>query len=157
VFIYKQPNNISRGPEHIQTIKHVVLNAFRHIRQSQAHQIRAGICHTSNQTRSNRPIGWPHPRVQFRVSLASHVRPFWMYVWMQLVGAFLGHRSLRENRWQCSLHRRRRSAARDRTVHACAGAVKITGDAWISLSGGTQSGRRDHRCCLGSAGRPRLL
>jgi hypothetical protein len=44
-----------------------------------------------------------------------------------------------------------------RTVRACAGAAKVAGVAWISLPGGTPSGRRDPRCCLGSAGRPRLL
>jgi hypothetical protein len=32
-------------------------------------------------------------------------------------------------------------------------AVKVAGGAWISLSGGTPSGRRDPRSCLGS-GRP---
>jgi hypothetical protein len=31
------------------------------------------------------------------------------------------------------------------------------GGTWISLPGGTPSGRRDPRCCLGSAGRPRVL
>jgi hypothetical protein len=44
-----------------------------------------------------------------------------------------------------------------RTVRACAGAAEVTGGAWISLLGGTPSGRRDPRCCLGSTGRPRLL
>jgi hypothetical protein len=42
-------------------------------------------------------------------------------------------------------------------VRACAGATEVAGGAWISLSGGTPSGRRDPRCCLGLAGRPRLL
>jgi hypothetical protein len=37
------------------------------------------------------------------------------------------------------------------------GAAKVAGGAWISLPGGTPSGRRDPRGCLGSAGRPRLL
>ena len=37
------------------------------------------------------------------------------------------------------------------------GVAKVAGGAWISLPGGTPSGRRDPRCCLGSAGRPRLL
>jgi hypothetical protein len=40
---------------------------------------------------------------------------------------------------------------------ACAGAAKVADGAWISLPGGTPSGRRDPRCCLGSASRPRLL
>jgi hypothetical protein len=43
------------------------------------------------------------------------------------------------------------------TVYACAEAAKVAGGAWISLPEGTSSGRRDPRCCLGSAGRPRLL
>jgi hypothetical protein len=34
-----------------------------------------------------------------------------------LVGVFLGHQSLRENRRRCPLQRRERSAARGRTVH----------------------------------------
>jgi hypothetical protein len=36
------------------------------------------------------------------------------------------------------------------TVRACAGAAKVVGGAWISLPGGTPSGRKDPRCCLGS-------
>jgi hypothetical protein len=43
-----------------------------------------------------------------------------------------------------------RSAPTGRTVRACAGAAKVAGDAWISLPGGTPSGRRDPRSCLGS-------
>jgi hypothetical protein len=46
-----------------------------------------------------------------------------------------------------------RSAPTGRTVCACAGAAKVTGGAWILLPGGTSSGRRDPRGCLGS-GRP---
>jgi hypothetical protein len=67
-----------------------------------------------------------------------------------LVGAFLGRQSLRENWWRCSLHRRGQSARAQ-------GRRKVAGGAWISLPGGTPSGRRDPRSCLGSAGRPRLL
>jgi hypothetical protein len=37
------------------------------------------------------------------------------------------------------------------------GAAKVAGGTWISLPGGTPSGRRDPGGCLGSAGRPRLL
>jgi hypothetical protein len=44
-----------------------------------------------------------------------------------------------------------------RTVRACAGAAKVVGGGWISLPGGTPSGRRDVRYCLGSTSRPRLL
>jgi hypothetical protein len=44
-----------------------------------------------------------------------------------------------------------------RMVRACAGAAKVDDGAWISLPGGTPSGRRDPRGCLGSVGRPRLL
>jgi hypothetical protein len=33
-----------------------------------------------------------------------------------VVGVFLGRQLLRDNRWRCSLHRRRRSATRGRTV-----------------------------------------
>jgi hypothetical protein len=90
------------------------------------------------------------------------------------VGAFLGRQSLCENRRRCSLHRRPdgprlgagRSATWDRakdflpdgrTVRACAGAAEVTGGARISLPGGTPSGSRDPRCCLGSAGQPRLV
>jgi hypothetical protein len=40
-----------------------------------------------------------------------------------------------------------------RTVRACAGATEFAGGAWISLPGGTPSGRRDPRPCLGT-GRP---
>jgi hypothetical protein len=40
-----------------------------------------------------------------------------------------------------------------RTVRAYAEAAEVTGGAWISLPGGTPSGRRDPRWCLGS-GRP---
>jgi hypothetical protein len=46
-----------------------------------------------------------------------------------------------------------RSAPTGRTVRACAGAAKVAGGAWISLPGGTPSGRKDPRSCLGS-GRP---
>jgi hypothetical protein len=86
-----------------------------------------------------------------------------------------------ENQRRCSLHRNERSAARGqtvrdlvqgsgslpdvpdgpgpraRTVRTCARAAEFTGGAWISLLGGTPSGRRDPRCCIGSASRPRLL
>jgi hypothetical protein len=41
-----------------------------------------------------------------------------------------------------------------RRVHR---AAKVTDGAWISLPGGTPSGRIDPRCCLGLAGQPRLL
>jgi hypothetical protein len=51
----------------------------------------------------------------------------------------------------------RRARVPYRMVRACAGAAKVIGGAWISLPGGTPSGRRDPRCRLGSAGRPRLL
>jgi hypothetical protein len=44
-----------------------------------------------------------------------------------------------------------------RTVRTYAGEEKVTGSAWISLPRGIPSSRRDPRCCLGSAGRPRLL
>jgi hypothetical protein len=54
-------------------------------------------------------------------------------------------------------HRARCPCLTCRTVRACAGAAEFTGGAWISLSGGTPSGRRELRCCLGSAGRPKLL
>jgi hypothetical protein len=40
-----------------------------------------------------------------------------------------------------------------RTVRAYAEAAGVVGGAWISLPGGTPSGRRDPRWCLGS-GRP---
>jgi hypothetical protein len=43
-----------------------------------------------------------------------------------------------------------------RTVRVYAG-EEVAGGAWISLPGGILSRRRDPRCCLGSAGRPRLL
>jgi hypothetical protein len=80
-------------------------------------------------------------------------------------------------RRRCSLVRRGRSAAQGRTVRdlvqelgfpawrpdgprsragrsaRAQGRRKITGGAWISLPGGTPSGRRDPRSCLGS-GRP---
>jgi hypothetical protein len=46
-----------------------------------------------------------------------------------------------------------RSATTGQTVRACAGAAKVAGGAWISLPGGTPSGRRDPRGFLGS-GRP---
>jgi hypothetical protein len=46
-----------------------------------------------------------------------------------------------------------RSAPTGRTVRACTGAAKVVGGAWISLPGGTPSGRRDPRGCLDS-GRP---
>jgi hypothetical protein len=50
-----------------------------------------------------------------------------------------------------------RSLPDGRTVRVCAGAAKVAGGAWISLPGGTPSGRREPRGCLGSAGQPRLL
>jgi hypothetical protein len=53
--------------------------------------------------------------------------------------------------------RARRFAPRGRTVRACAGAVEFVGGTWISLQGGTPSGRRDPRLRLGSAGHPRHL
>jgi hypothetical protein len=40
-----------------------------------------------------------------------------------------------------------------RTVRACAGATEFADGAWISLLGGTPSGRRDPRLYLG-IGRP---
>jgi hypothetical protein len=46
-----------------------------------------------------------------------------------------------------------RSAPWGRTVRAYAEAAEVAGGAWISLLGGTPSGRRDPRWCLGS-GRP---
>jgi hypothetical protein len=46
-----------------------------------------------------------------------------------------------------------RSAPWGRTVRAYAEAAEVAGGAWISLPGGTPSGRRDPRWCLGS-GRP---
>jgi hypothetical protein len=73
------------------------------------------------------------------------------------VDTFSGANHYNKNRRRCSLHRRGRSVARGRTVRACAGAAKVTGGAWISLPRGTPFGRRDPRCCLGSAGQPRLL
>jgi hypothetical protein len=48
-----------------------------------------------------------------------------------------------------------RSAPRGWTVRACAGAAEFAGDAWISLPGGTLSGRRDPSLRLGSASHPR--
>jgi hypothetical protein len=80
-------------------------------------------------------------------------------------------------RRRCSLVKRGRSTVRGRTVRDLAqglafpawrpdgprpragrsaraqGATKVAGGAWISLPGGTPSGRRDPRGCLGS-GRP---
>jgi hypothetical protein len=46
-----------------------------------------------------------------------------------------------------------RSAPWGRTVRVYAEAAEVAGSAWISLPGGTPSGRRDPRWCLGS-GRP---
>jgi hypothetical protein len=90
------------------------------------------------------------------------------------VDAFSERQSLNKNRRRCSLVRRGRSAAQGRTVrdleqgqrfpawrpdgprpgagrsaHA-QGAAKVADGAWISLPGGTPSGRRDPRWCLGS-------
>jgi hypothetical protein len=83
--------------------------------------------------------------------------------------------------WRCSLVRRGRSTAWGRTVRDLAQGLSPLPDgwtiqalgagrstrtqrrrkspaaAWISLPGGTPSGRRDPRWCLGSAGRPRLF
>jgi hypothetical protein len=83
--------------------------------------------------------------------------------------------------WRCSLVRRGRSAAWGRMVRDLAQGLSPLPDgrtvralgagrsartqrrrkspaaAWISLPGGTPSGKRDPRWCLGSAGRPRLF
>jgi hypothetical protein len=91
-----------------------------------------------------------------------------------IVDAFSERQILKKNRRRCSLVRRGRSAARGRTVRDLAqglrfpawrpdgprprggrstraqGRRKIAGGAWISLLGGTPSGRRDPRGCLGS-------
>jgi hypothetical protein len=62
------------------------------------------------------------------------------------VDAFSERQILKKNPRRCSLVKRGRSARAQ-------GRRKIAGDAWISLPGGTPSGRRDPRGCLGS-GRP---
>jgi hypothetical protein len=89
------------------------------------------------------------------------------------VGVDSGANHCDENQRRCSQHRRGRSAARagrsatwhkarvpyqtSRTVRTCAGPARFAGGAWILLPGGTPSGRRDPRCCLGSADQPRHL
>jgi hypothetical protein len=79
---------------------------------------------------------------------------------------FFGCQTLNKNQRRCSLHRGRWSATWCRARVSCPTArrsartqraAKVAGGAWISLPGGTSSGRRDPRCCLGSADRPRLL
>jgi hypothetical protein len=40
-------------------------------------------------------------------------------------------------------------------VHACVGTTEFADGAWISLLGGTPSGRRDLRVCLGIGGPPK--
>jgi hypothetical protein len=93
------------------------------------------------------------------------------------VDAFLERQILKKNRCWCSLVRRGRSATWGRTVRDLAqgtgplpddrtvralgagrsaraqGRRKSPAAAWISFPGGTPSGRRDPRGCLGS-GRP---
>jgi hypothetical protein len=42
-------------------------------------------------------------------------------------------------------------------VHACAGVAEFADGAWISLPGGTLSGRRDSMVCVGIGRPPKTL
>jgi hypothetical protein len=76
-----------------------------------------------------------------------------------IVNTFLGRQSLNTNQRRCSLRRGGRSAAWRKAKVSCLtvgqsaraqGRQKIVDSAWISLPGGTLSGRRDPKSCLGS-------
>jgi hypothetical protein len=88
-----------------------------------------------------------HPDLRGKVGCVSYMRQRRTIHIMTkcIVDTFLGRQSLDTNQWR-SLHRGGRSARAQ-------GRRKIAGGAWISLPGGTLSGRRDPRSCLGS-GRP---
>jgi hypothetical protein len=109
----------------------------------------------------------------YRPTYSTRSKPNFAAKFHIAVGADPGANHCVDNRRRCSLHRRAWSAARGRTVRDLiqgSGSLPDEPDGpRVRRGGGVHrqrldltpgrdlSGRRDPRCCLGSAGRPRHL